>query len=212
MFRDRITAGKLLAEKLKKIKFSNGIVLAIPRGGVPVGKIIAETLQIPLDIILIKKIGHPLNKEYAIGAASLDEYFIIPHEDVSDQYIQDELKEVRNKLLKMKEKYKGDHISQSIFNKSVILVDDGIATGNTMLQTIAIVKKSKPHRIIVAVPVMPKNKATLINKEVDRVVTLTEAEDFYGISSFYEYFEQLTDEAVIKYLQPTLSTKENHQR
>ena len=212
MFRDRITAGRLLSEKLKRIKLHNGIVLAIPRGGVPIGKIIAEKLQLPLDIIMTKKIGHPLNKEYAIGAASLEDYFIIPHEDVSDQYIQDDLKQVRSKLLSMKEKYLGNHVSHSLSNKTVILVDDGIATGNTMLQTITIVKKSKPASIIVAVPVLPKNKVKLMGKEVDRLVSLIEAEDFYGISSFYEIFEQVTDEAVIKYLQPTLDVNQNRKR
>ncbi len=207
MFRDRLTAGRLLAEKLKRIKISNGIVLAIPRGGVPVGKIIAETLQLPLDIILIKKIGHPLNKEYAIGAASLEDYFIIPHEDVSDQYIHEELKQVRKILLTMKEKYVGNRSALPLINKTVILVDDGIATGNTMLQTIAIVKKSKPASIIAAIPVLPKNKAKIMGKELNKLVSLIEADDFYGISSFYEYFEQVSDEVVIEYLQPSISPK-----
>ncbi len=202
MFKDRKAAGQLLAERLTSLKISNGVVLAIPRGGVPIGKIVSEILHLPLDIILIKKIGHPLNKEYAIGAASLEESFVIPHEDVREEYIQEELREVRNRLSKMKDKFVGSRPSVPLKNKTVVLVDDGIATGNTMLQTIAIVKKSHPEKIIVAIPVLPKNAVKKIAKEVNKIVALIEAEDFYGISSFYEHFEQMSDESVVDLLQP----------
>lgn len=88
MFQNRIEAGLLLAAKLRKYKNDPGIVLAVPRGGVPVAYAVAKELGFPIEVILTKKIGHPVNKEYAIGAASLTDYFIIPHENISEEYIQ----------------------------------------------------------------------------------------------------------------------------
>ena len=101
MFIDRIDAGLQLALKLKKYKNDNGIVLAIPRGGVPVAYAVAKELDFPLEVILTKKIGHPMNKEYAIGAASMNDYFIVHHENVSEAYIENELKVVRSRLKEM---------------------------------------------------------------------------------------------------------------
>ena len=92
MFQNREDAGLQLSKKLKKYQNSSCIILAVPRGGVPVAFVVAQQLDIPLEIILVKKIGHPINKEYAIGAASLTEHFIIPHDDVSQKYINEELK------------------------------------------------------------------------------------------------------------------------
>jgi putative phosphoribosyl transferase len=101
MFQNRIDAGLQLGEKLKKYKNQQGIVLAVPRGGVPVGYAVAKELGLPLEVVLTKKIGHPANREYAIGAASLTDYFVIPHENVTDMYIENELREVRSRLKKM---------------------------------------------------------------------------------------------------------------
>src|SRR4026209_2813919 len=98
MFRNRIEAGKMLAEKLKKYKNDPGVVLAVPRGGVPVAYVVARELGFPIEVILTKKIGHPMHKEYAIGAASLTDYFVIPHENVSQEYIQQELLRIRSRL------------------------------------------------------------------------------------------------------------------
>src|SRR5487761_2222383 len=94
-FEDRSEAGKLLAAKLRKYKDIPGVVLAIPRGGVPVAYEVAKELGLPLELVLIKKIGHPSNKEYAIGAVSLTDYFLIPHEGVSQEYVEDELCRIR---------------------------------------------------------------------------------------------------------------------
>ena len=107
-FRDRTEAGLLLAEKLKKYKGQPGVVLAVPRGGVPVAYEVARKLGLPLELILTKKIGHPMNKEYAIGAASLADHFVIPHEQVSDEYIHEELGKIRRKLREMHAKFMGD--------------------------------------------------------------------------------------------------------
>src|SRR5665647_1646558 len=114
MFKDRIEAGLQLASKLKKYKNDPGIVLAVPRGGIPVAYAVAKELGFPVEVILTKKIGHPMNKEYAIGAASLSDYFIIPHENVSEEYIHQEVKRIRIRLKEMYTKFMGDSQPEKI--------------------------------------------------------------------------------------------------
>ena len=140
-------AGKLLANKLINYKDNNEVVIvAIPRGGVPIGYEIANKLIVPLEIVLSKKIGHPFNKEYAIGAASLTDYFVIPHDDVTEVYIQQEVKRVQDKLKDMQQKFMGDRTILPLKGKTVIIVDDGIATGNTMLATVKVIRKEEPEK------------------------------------------------------------------
>lgn len=200
MFRDRIEAGILLAAKLKKYKNDPGIVLAIPRGGVPVAYAVAKELGFPIEVILTKKIGHPLNKEYAIGAASLTDYFIIPHENVTDEYIQKELKRVRSRLKEMYTRFMGDKEPESLKGKTVIVIDDGIATGNTLMGTIHVLQKSKPGKIVIAVPVASRNAVEKLSKEVDEIIVVRIPEPFYGVGAFYENFEQVSDDEVMFYL------------
>lgn len=200
MFRDRTEAGLMLARKLRKYKNEPGIVLAVPRGGVPIAYFVARELGFPIEVILTKKIGHPSNKEYAIGAASLNDYFIIPHEYVTSEYVQNELIEIRSKLREMYKKFMGDKEPASLNGKTVIVVDDGIATGNTLLGTIQVLKKSKPAKIIIAVPVASSTAVEKLSKEVDEVVTVLIPEEFYGVGAFYEDFSQVSDEEVLFYL------------
>jgi len=200
MFSDRIEAGLLLAEKLKKFKNDPGVVLAVPRGGVPVAYVVAKELGFPLEIMLTKKIGHPTNKEYAIGAASLTDHFIVPHENVSDEYIRSELEIVRKRLKEMYRKFMGEKEPASLEGKTVIVVDDGMATGNTLLGSIRVLRKSMPGKIIIAVPVASSNAVEKIAPEVDEVVTVLIPEEFYGVGAFYDDFEQVSDEEVLFYL------------
>ena len=201
MFYDRLEAGSLLADQLKKFKGHPGIVLAVPRGGVPVAYVVARELGLPLEVVLTKKIGHPLNKEYAIGAVSLSDYFIIPHEDVPESYIPEEVERVRQKLRDMYNKFMGDTETLSLENKLVIVVDDGIATGNTMIATVNLLKKSKPAKLVIAVPVASHQSVTALKKMVDEVIVLHIPEEFYGVGAFYEDFGQVSDEEVQYYLQ-----------
>jgi putative phosphoribosyl transferase len=200
MFRDRIEAGILLAEKLRKYKNDKGIVLAVPRGGVPVAYAVARELNLPIELVLTKKIGHPANKEYAIGAASLSDFFIIPHEGVNEDYIQRELVGIRRRLKEMHKKFMGDKEPESLQGKTIIVIDDGIATGNTLLGTINVLRKSKPARIVIAVPVASESAMEKLSTEVDEVVAVLIPEIFYGVGAFYEDFEQVTDEEVMYYL------------
>jgi len=200
MFHDRIEAGLLLAAKLKKYKNDPGIVLAVPRGGVPVAYAVAKEFGFPIEVILTKKIGHPMNKEYAIGAASLTDYFIVPHDDVTEEYIQQELQRVRSRLKEMYIRFMGDKEPENLKGKTVIVIDDGIATGNTLMGTVNVLRKSNPGKIVIGVPVASKSAAQKLSKEVDEVVAVMIPEEFYGVGAFYEDFEQVSDEEVMFYL------------
>ncbi len=200
MFHDRIEAGALLAAKLKKYKNDPGIVLAVPRGGVPVAYAVAKELGFPVEVIFTKKIGHPMNKEYAIGAASLTDYFVIPHENVTEEYIQQELLRIRSRLKEMYEKFMGDKEPENLKGKTVMVIDDGIATGNTVLGTVNVLRKSNPGKIIVGAPVASESAVQKISKEVDEVVVLMIPEEFYGVGAFYEDFVEVSDDEVLFYL------------
>ena len=114
MYYDRLDAGLILAKALEKYRNDPGVVLAVPRGGVPVAFVVARELGFPLDILLTKKIGHPVNSEYAIGAISLTDKFIVPHEDVSQEYIDAETARIRTRLREMYTKFKGDKDRKSV--------------------------------------------------------------------------------------------------
>ena len=201
IFQNRIEAGLLLAEKLKNYQAGTGLVLAIPRGGVPVAYAVAKELGLPIELILTKKIGHPTNKEYAIGAASLTDYFTIPHENVTEEYIQAEIVRIRTRLKEMYKIFMGDQPPADLQGKTVIIIDDGIATGNTLLGTIQLLRKSKPGKMIIAVPVASRSAVNKLAKEVDEIVVVYVPDQFYGVGAFYEDFEQVTDEEVIYYLE-----------
>lgn len=200
MFRDRIEAGALLAPKLKKYKNDPGIVLAIPRGGIPVAYAVVRELGFPLEVILTKKIGHPTNSEYAIGAASLNDYFIVPHEGVTDEYINKELQRIRSRLKEMYIKFMGDKEPENLAGKTVIIIDDGIATGNTLMGTINVLRKSKPGKIVIGVPVASKSAVLKLAREVDEVVAVTIPDEFYGVGASYDNFDEVSDEEVLFYL------------
>lgn len=200
MFHDRLEAGLLLAAKLKKYKNDPGIVLAVPRGGMPVAYAVARELGLPVEVILTKKIGHPMNKEYAIGAASLTDHFVVPHEGVTEEYIEQELQRIRSRLKEMHTRFMGDKEPEKLEGKTVIVIDDGIATGNTLLGTVNVLRKSNPAKIVIGVPVASETAVQKLEKEVDEVVAVLIPEDFYGVGAFYEDFEQVSDEEVMHYL------------
>jgi predicted phosphoribosyltransferase len=201
MFQNRNQAGKLLAEKLKKYQKAFGVVLAIPRGGVPVAFEIARELDWPLELLLTKKLGHPQNKEYAIGAVGIYDRIVVPHEEVTQSYIESETERVRARLLEMQQIFMQNKQPEPIKDKIVIVVDDGIATGNTMLASVKILRKQEPSAIIVVAPVASWSAVEKLNPEVDKLVLLDVPEEFIGVGRFYKDFTQLTDNEVIKYLQ-----------
>ncbi|MFV8343103.1 phosphoribosyltransferase [Flavobacterium sp. XS2P39] len=203
ILKDRIEAALLLSEKLEKYKDSNTIVLAVPRGGVPIGSLIAKSLNLPLDIVLSKKIGHPYNKEFAIGAISMDSMIIDEHPEIPKEYIEDKIIQIRKLLHKKYELYMGNREPLDIKGKNVILVDDGIATGNTLLASISMLRKRNPAKIIVAVPVLPYDTVSVFEKNADEFVYLIASKYFRGVGGFYEDFNQVEDKEVIKLLSAT---------
>lgn len=203
ILKDRLEAAILLSEKLKKYKNSNSVFLAVPRGGVPLGYEIAKNLQLPLDIVLSKKIGHPSNKEFAIGAVSLNSTILDEHPNVPKEYIENEIARLRNVLREKYKLYRGDREPQVIKNKNIILVDDGIATGNTLMVSIEMLRKQHPAKIIVAVPVLAYDTVPLFEKHTDELVYLIASKNFRGVGGFYEDFQQVEDEEVIQMLETT---------
>lgn len=200
LLKDRTEAGFLLSEKLKKYQNTNSVILAVPRGGVPVGFVISKTLHLPLHIVLSKKIGHPNNKEFAIGAVSMDSMILDEHPEVPKKYIDHEISRLRQLIQEKYELYNGNRKPIDIENKNVILVDDGIATGNTLLASIAMLRKKNPAKIIVAVPVLPYDTMSIFEKNADEFIYLIASSYFQGVGSLYEEFDQVDDEEVIRML------------
>jgi putative phosphoribosyl transferase len=197
MFKNRNSAAVELVEKLAKYKNKNAIVLAIPRGGLPIGAVLAKALGLPLDIVLSKKIGHPYNQEFAIGSVSLDGVFLDENAKlVSTEYIKKESQRIVNDL---QQKYKllmGNKEPLNIKGKTVLLIDDGIATGNTMIASLKTIKKKEPLKIIVVSPVSPPDTVRKLEKYADEVICLIIPEGFHSTSEFYEDFSEVSDNEV----------------
>lgn len=203
VFENRQEAGSLLAEELVQYKEKDAIVLALPRGGVPVGYEIAKTLHTDFAAFPVRKVGAPFNQEYAVGAIAPGDITIIDEEPVDyykiskdqiDKVIQEEKKE----LARRKKTYGtwGD-----VYNKIVIIVDDGVATGLTVQAAIASLKQEKPRKIILAIPCSPIETAEKLEKLVDEFICLDRREDFTSVGACYREFDQVTDEEVLNILQ-----------
>ena len=205
LFKDREEAGALLAEKLLEYENTNSIILAIPKGGVPVGYVISQKLNLPMDIILSKKIPHPYNKELAIGAVTMDDEIVDYYPNISKNYINSEVSRIREVLKKKLNLYVGNDKPLDVKGKNVILVDDGIATGNTVLVSIKSLRKLKPAKIIVAVPVLPYEDLKIFQQEADEFVYIEASNYFRGVGAFYEHFEQVDDDVVVEMLSATTS-------
>lgn len=210
LFNDREEAGRLLAKKiLEKYdeSLNEPIVVAIPRGGVIVAEPIADVLNAPLEVVLVKKIGAPFNEELAIGVITEDgEVLLNPDINpklaeklgITDDYIYEKSKEILQKLKERKELYGGSLKDRDIKGRDVILVDDGIATGLTTEAGILTVRNLSPNRIILAVPVMPYEKYDEIKKLVDDLIVLEKPVNFVAVGQFYKDFSQVSDDEVIE--------------
>lgn len=203
IFQDRTHAARLLCEQLKKRKITDGVVLALPRGGVPVGYEIARALHLPLDIFLSKKIGYPGNPEFAVGSVTLEGAVLNSTAAAVDPvYLEEQIVKIRLRLQHQYERYYGNRQPLRLSGKTVILTDDGVATGNTMLAAIQVIRrKDLPARIIVAVPVAPTDVAQKLREAADELICPVITDDFFAIGAFYENFETVEDEEVITYLE-----------
>ena len=201
MFKNRYDAAMQLAVELEKYRGRDAIVVAVPRGGVPIGYTVAKELGLPLEIILSKKIGHPYNPEIAIGSVTLHGAVIDDRVmDVDMDYIHRTADRILHDLKEKYKLYMGNRKPRDLKNKTVIVVDDGAATGNTLMATVRAMRKDKPKEIIIAVPVSPPDTANQLRSVSDDFICLSTPHEFYGISRFYEDFSQVSDEEVIELL------------
>ena len=205
-FRDRQEAGQLLAQALTFLEEKKDvIVLGIPRGGVVVAAEVARAIGVPLDVYITRKIGAPYNPELAIGAIAssgdvvLDEG-LMGSLGVSPEYVQDETERQRREIRRRLKKYRGNRPAQKLEGKTVLLVDDGIATGATTLAAIRALKKQRPAELVLAVPVGPPDAVARLREEVDRLVCLDTPQFFWAVGAFYEVFDQTSDEEVVRLL------------
>ncbi|PIR84044.1 phosphoribosyl transferase [Candidatus Kaiserbacteria bacterium CG10_big_fil_rev_8_21_14_0_10_51_14] len=204
MFVDRKDAGRELAEKLRRVRSKDAIVLALPRGGVVLGYEIANILSLPLDSIAVRKIGHPGSSEFALGAVDdkgmtmLDEGAAM----IDPAWIKAETARQKKEAQRRKAMYRQGRRPLKIEGKVAIIVDDGIATGLTMRLAVRVVKKQKPEKLIVAVPVAPPESIDALYREgADEVIVLEPPEDFLGaVGAHYARFDQVEDEEVIRLL------------
>lgn len=203
-FQDRKDAGIRLAEVLEPYQGEDVIVFALPRGGVPLGVEIANKLKAPLDLIISKKIGHPLNPEYAICAiAEEGEPICNPFEmsRIDPTWLQAEVKRIRSEIKRRRKEYCGEKKQQNIEGKTVILVDDGIATGSTMIAAIQEIKKRRPKKLVVAIPVTPYDTAQRLQELADDLVSLDIDKNYLGaVGAYYQKFDQVEDSEVISLL------------
>ena len=202
-FENREEAGKKLAEKLERFNGEGVVVLALPRGGVVLGYEIAKHLGAPLDLIITRKIGHPTSPEYAICAVAEDGHMLCNEEErsrIDKEWFNKTVAEEQEEAERRRKLYlKGK--KQNLKGKTVIIVDDGIATGLTLRLAIEEVKHENPAKIIVAVPVSPKDVADEIEKSVDKFIALQIPEVYLGaVGAYYNSFEQVSDEEVVRLL------------
>ncbi len=206
MWQDRIEAGQKLAQKLKEIlgeekTLSQGLVLAIPRGGVVVGQQIAKALNYPLDVIIVKKIGAPGNPELAVGAVGfigepvIDED-LVARLGVEKDYLEKKITEIKNQIIIQEKEWRAGKEPLDLKNKVVVITDDGVATGATVKAAIEIVRQTNPQKIILAVPVVAKESLHEIENLADEVVYLQAPELFFAVGQFYQNFGQVSDEEV----------------
>ena len=211
-FNDRVDAGKRLASELADFKGKDALVLAIPRGGVVVGYEIAKALNLPLDVIIPRKIGAPDNPELAIGAVTEDgttilDKSLIAYIGVPQYYIEEESERQRQEIQRRLKVYRQNEPYPNLKGRNVIIVDDGIATGSTMKAALASVKNRGAKSVTIAIPVGPPSTIGELEKIADRVVCPYTPEYFQAIGQFYSDFGQTTDEEVIDLLKKNRQNK-----
>lgn len=209
MFLNRADAGRKLADVIPFHWYKQDvIVVGIPRGGVVVANEIARKFELPLELILVKKIAHPLNEEVAIGAVSMDSILLENKQDYDHRWLTLEIERKRFRIGEMKKLFQVQPVPK-VHNKTVILVDDGVATGFTLLHAIELLRQQLPREITVAVPVCPKELVSSIESKADAFYRLEIPSFFHSIGQFYERFDQVEDEEVNSILDENKKARHN---
>jgi putative phosphoribosyl transferase len=207
LFKDRREAGRTLAAQLEKYANRDDVlVLALPRGGVPVGFEVAQALHAPLDIFLVRKLGVPGQEELAMGAIASGGMRVINPDIVRSLGIPAEMVEVAThreeaELARREQAYRGNRSFPRIEGKTVILVDDGLATGASMYAAVLALRQKKPARIVVAVPVAAQETCHTFSQLVDEIICAYTPAPFYGVGAWYEDFSQISDDEVRELLE-----------
>jgi predicted phosphoribosyltransferase len=202
VFHDRFDAGRILSQEVAAYAGEPGvIVLALPRGGVPVAYEVAHALGVPLDVFLVRKLGVPGHEELAMGAIASGGVRVLNDEVVHELRVSPETIEAvaareAEELARREREYRGDQPPTDVRGRTVILVDDGLATGSTMRAAAAALRLQHPARLVVAVPVAARSTCADLAREVDDVVCASTPEPFYAVGLWYEDFSQTTDEEV----------------
>ncbi|HYL12013.1 MAG TPA: phosphoribosyltransferase [Terriglobales bacterium] len=201
-FADRAEAGRILASKLSAYSRRNDvIVLGLPRGGVPVAFQVAQALHAPLDVLVVRKLGTPWNSELAMGAIASGgvqvlDLSIVKELCVTEEAIQEVVDSEHRELERRERLYRGNRPPLELAHKTVILVDDGIATGSSILAAVSAIRRRQAARVVVAIPVAPASGCSAIRMEADEVINVAEPEMFLAVSQWYENFSEISDEDV----------------
>jgi putative phosphoribosyl transferase len=217
-FANRAEAGGMLAQKLAK--YANRpdvIVLALPRGGVPIGYEVARVLNVPLDVFLVRKLGIPGYEELAMGAIASGGVRVLNDQMLRaigiPEYVIDAVAQWEQKELERRERvYRGDRPPPEVRGRTVILVDDGLATGATMLAAVRALRKQQPARIVVAVPTASPETCELLKSEADEVICAMTPEPFHAVGLWYDDFSQTSDEEVRDLLARATAPKQSDER
>lgn len=206
-FSDRVEAGRMLAEELAAKDYANPVVLALPRGGVPVAAEVAKALDAPLDLVLVRKIGVPWQPELALAAVVDGPHpQVVVNEDVREaaQVSDEQLEALKTREIREIDRRRKAYLKSrpraAIEGATVIVVDDGIATGATVRAALKALRRGKPDRLVLAVPVAPPDTVRKLRAEVDEIVCLQTPDPFYAIGVFYHDFTQMSDEDVVAIL------------
>ncbi|WP_435066643.1 phosphoribosyltransferase [Haloplanus sp. C73] len=205
MFDDRAEAGDRLAAALADRDIDADLVLAIPRGGLPVARPVADRLDAPLDIVAAKKMGMPGNAEFAIGAAASDGSVwyndeVIDRYGVEESYLEEERDRAAETAREKIDRYRGDRDPPEMAGKTVVVVDDGVATGATARACLRQVRNAGADRVVLAVPLGPPDSLRALESEADAVVAVEEPQPFNAVGAHYRTFDQVTDAEAMAYL------------
>lgn len=207
VFADRTQAGRLLAREVLALKLIDPVVLALPRGGVPVAVEVASALHAPLDLLLVRKIGAPEHSELAVAAVAEGPLPVVVMDDVtmdmtgaSRAYVDLEAKEEVREIARRRTAYLRDRPPLPVEGKTAVVVDDGIATGTTVRAALQALRRRKPARLVLAVPVAPPEVVAALRAEVDDLVCLSQPPYFHAVGVHYADFHQVSDDEVVRIL------------
>lgn len=216
LFKNRFDAGRYLATRLEAYRHRPDVlVLGLPRGGIPVAAEVARLLDAPLDVFVVRKLGVPGQEELAMGAIATGGIRILNHEivrvlQIPDHVIDRATEQEQEELRRRERAYRGDRPPPEVHGKTVILIDDGLATGASMRAAVAALHQQEPARIVVAVPVAAEDTCAEFKHQVDDIICASTPEPFLGVGRWYEDFAQMTDQEVREILERAWREQEAH--